>query len=352
MNVSRRSTVQAIGATVSLGAVPVLGEAQSTVRLPILKSTDGVVKEKRVSEAWNDHKLLARQVRTHVAEKFLPRDGIKQVGIVGGEGDIDGQQRLAVEVDLVDTTSTAVPRSIDGIPIQKREARESVKVCYNESKFTNTPGGVHFQIDDTGTSGAVVKDSSGTKYMLTAAHLGSDQCSNIDTEKAYQFGTEWGEVADHDSKDDWAVVEKTNSNFSFDPKIKLEGSTRIDVDGWVTQNGLETHVDTEDVKKMGTSTGVTKDKLNKISISGTDGYCTDWNGDGYEALCNVAKGDSGGPCWYEDDATLANYMIGIVNEGETDTLFDDCEGHNILNATQGYQAEAFVNSTNYEFDSP
>lgn len=342
-----------MGATAAMGAIPIIGEAKSTLRLPILKSADGVVKEKRVSEAWNDHKLLARQVRSHVAEKFLPRDGVKEVGIVGGDGGIDGQQRLAVEVDITeDVTASTIPQCIDGISVQTREARESVKVCYNESKFTDTPGGVTFQIEGVGTSGAVVKDSSGKRYMLTAAHLGSDQCSDINGEKAYQHGNKWGKVADHDSKNDWAVVEKTNSNFSMDPRIKLEKSKRIDVDGWVTQNGLETYVDSEDVKKMGTSTGVTKDQLNKISISGTDGYCTDWDGEGYEALCNTAKGDSGGPCWHRDDSTSGNYIVGLVNEGETDTLQDDCEGHNILDVTQGYQAEAFVNSTGYEFDSP
>lgn len=110
IRVSRRFAIRPMGATAAMGAIPIIGEAKSTLRLPILKSADGVVKEKRVSEAWNDHKLLARQVRSHVAEKFLPRDGVKEVGIVGGDGGIDGQQRLAVEVDITeDVTASTIP---------------------------------------------------------------------------------------------------------------------------------------------------------------------------------------------------------------------------------------------------
>lgn len=354
MGVSRRQAIRSIGSMVAISGSPSVILANSTVRLPVLRSKYGIVKEKHVSKEWNDHKLLVRQVRSSVAERFLPRDGVKQVGIVGGDGEIGGQQRLAIEVDVVDeATGAIIPSAIDGIAVKVREARNLAKICYNEAKFSDTPGGVPFRSDESGTTGAVIEDSSGKKYMLTAAHIASDQCTNINGETVNQWGNSWGKIADHSSKNDWAAVEKTNSNFNFDSKIKLEDSTRIPVDGWVTQSGLETYVGSETVEKMGVTTGHTAGELRKIAISGTDGYCTDWDGEGFESQANAYFGDSGGPCWYYDDSSVGYYMIGHFTETETrDLLKKTCNGDYMGDVTQGYQAEALVNSTDYVFDSP
>ena len=75
---------------------------------------------------------------------------------------------------------------------------------------------------------------------------------------------EVAEVIDYNAKKDWAVADITNNEFSYTNQIKLESNTYIEVQGWVTQDGLESYVGNETVKKMGVATGLTSGTLKKF----------------------------------------------------------------------------------------
>lgn len=79
--------------------------------------------------------------------------------------------------------------------------------------------------------------------------------------------------------------------------------------------------------------------------------CTDWNGDGFQAKTNTYSGDSGGPTYYTNDKGN-HFIVGIVQAGYWEDIYNStCQGNNEYNRAEGYQAEALVDTTFYDFGS-
>jgi hypothetical protein len=343
--------LQTTGIAVTAG-IPVVSSASATetVDIPILESPDGVEKWETVPRAWDEHRKHTRRVRQRVTDAYLNRPGVKEVSVVGGDDSIGWKGRLKIRVE-VDSESNhpSLPSAVEGVDVEVGEYRESKAVgCYNDSVYDPIPGGVVGTVEGSGTITCVVSHgSTGEKGLLTAAHL-ADRCTDdIVGDEFYQEdlgGTNVGNISVANSAKDWMISDIQSRDWK--DYIRLENSNEVTVKGWVNNNGLDSYVGSKTVEKMGKSTGHTTGELNKISISGTDTNCTNWEGEGVETKCAVAGGDSGGPIYIISNDKV--YLVAILQQGQWEKKFNStCNGNVIYNRGQGYQFIEFVNSSDY-----
>lgn len=275
----RRNVLKAIGGSVSLTGVSALVGANGpgTVEIPVLADPSGIREWETVPKSWAEHRLRVRAVNDEVRDRFLNHPAVEKIGITGSDKSIDGKNALEVEVEIWENEEPiSIPDEIDGVNISTTKAKESKKtdLCYNSGEiFYDVPGGVWADtVNGEGTFCCKVNDHSGSSVqsrLLTAAHVpASDQCSDDPTGTKFYMSDrdtkEVAEVIDYNAKKDWAVADITNNEFSYTNQIKLESNTYIEVQGWVTQDGLESYVGNETVKKMGVATGLTSGTLKKF----------------------------------------------------------------------------------------
>lgn len=352
MEFSRRRVIKAAGISTTVG-IPTISSASTvdSVEIPVFESVDGVEKYETVPRAWNEHRKQARRVKDRIVESYLSRSGVEEVSLTRGDSQIGGKQRLKIRVEVDPNKSPpSIPAERNGIRVEVGITRESRKLaCYNGDAYDPIPGGVFCQVSDMGLGTitcTVSGDTSGTKYLLTAAHLANSCDSDPVGESFYQNanGGLVGEVTDVNASKDWLVSDIQYRD--WEDKIKLEGTDRLPVKGWINDKGLETYVGSATMEKIGMMTGYTSGTLNKISISGDDEGCTDWNGNGIECKCVASGGDSGAPIYFKSQEGEA-YLVAILQQGQWPKFSNNCEGGTEYNRSQGYHFKDFVDSSDY-----
>lgn len=295
--VSRRDALRAGvqgGAFVTLGGVGVVARGER-VDVPVVMLGDEVAKTRTVPRRWWEHVQTARTVRESISSRFLARGPVEQVGTRLGSGTLAGRRKMKVAVHVSDpSVDVGLPDEVDGVEVEKLEAREMALTCDGNGSFDPVPGGVEF--DDSasglgGTTGCKVT-VNGSPRMLTAYHIWD---CNGDGDPAYQWSDRTGTVdgSYSNSRLDYATVTENNSSGIEYAEDIREG---LEVRGYAT-NYEVLMSDGDSVYKTGRNTDDTSGVIDEVDFSREFLGCVDINGEGILVTNIQRSGDSGSVTW-------------------------------------------------------
>jgi hypothetical protein len=167
--------------------------------------------------------------------------------------------------------------------------------------------------------------------MLTVAHLWYDEdstpCaddSDIRGNDAKVKGTKIGEVQYADVVQDYAVVEKTNSDWSFENRIDENTGGYPVCEGYVSESQLESWAAQSDypfifptpcLYQMGMTTGRTQGRIDGAHYYDAANPCVSFIDDGeahgVSTTVDFGKGDSGGPTYHMKDGKA--YLVSATS---------------------------------------
>lgn len=337
---------------------------QEYVRIPDAYQGNEVISWKKVPFEWYEQKELANQVADSLSVSLRGNPNVARVALTSDDNGIDKWNFLKVQIELIDPSEDmGVPNQIDGINISVKKAKqrhqtlsESGTGCENRFSKSNIPGGfMHESNSDgsgKGTTTAPVTDGS-KNYMLAAAHIFGTCSDNILGSSVYQSQVKYGEVTEKVQSRDWAVVDKTNSDFTFENNIHIPGDP-IHINGYLGRQSLEDKMANESAtEKVGISTGHSQGVIlsitsNKWADNPQWGYgCVDFSTDGVRVSNNQARGDSGAPVY--EYRGWACYMISIGSFGLGGDAGYSCNSQ-AYEETEGWPAYKFVENTKYVFN--
>lgn len=358
-----RTAVQS-GALVSLSGIGV-ASVERTIDVPVVKLGDEVIKTRTVPRAWWEHVLASRRVTNSIASQFLPKQEVKQVGTRLDSKKLAGRRKMRVAVHVPDTTvNINLPDEVEGVRVEKVEAKQMAPTCDGNQSFDPVPGGVQFN-DTNSTSASDLGGSTGCKVtvndsprMLTAHHIWDDCSAN--GESAYQWGDKTGTVDGTYSNatlDYATVTENNNSGIEYGEKIRTD-SFDYEVRSHVTN--YETLMDDGDtIYKTGRNTDTTTGQIDEVNFSRSYG-CTDIDNEGILVTNKQRNGDSGSVTWvvtqwpdgyFASIVSLATFGYG-TNCTANGSIGDECstcnntdEKVNEYTKSGGTSSEAIRNDT-------
>lgn len=300
--ITRRNTLKGLGASalgVSSVGLATANNGNNTVRIPVTKHGDKVLKWKEVPRSWYEHMNHSEQVRDEITKRYLDKSGIHGIASARWEKRFDGKYGLLVEVEVnPETYDGSLPDSKDGIPIRTTEAPDLRPGCCHHTDYDPVPGGVAVQAEVSGgvgigSAGFCVNDPNGNRRLLTANHLWGT-CGDSSGKTLNQHTDEFGVVDSYDADTDYALVRPTSTE-GVEYEVFVNG-IQYRVSGYKTTSGINDLITSgETCYQTGGTTCTTEGtiKANGFSTPGHD--CIDYEGAGVKANIVAGDGDSGGP---------------------------------------------------------
>lgn len=300
---SRRNALKGLGVGalgVSSIGLATATDRGDTVRIPITKRGDMVLKWKEVPRSWYEHMKHSKQVREEITLNHLDKPGIEGIATARWEKRFDGKYGLLVEVEVdPESYNGSLPDSKEGIPIRTTTAPNlRPGACCHHTDYDPVPGGVAVQAERStgrasGSAGFCVNDPDGNRRLLTANHLWGT-CEDSSGKTLYQHTDEFGLVDTYDTDTDYALVRPTSAE-GIDNAVFVDGFLYT-VSGYKTTSGINDLISTgETCYQTGGTTCTTQGTIeaNGLSTPGID--CIDYEGAGVKANIVAGDGDSGGP---------------------------------------------------------
>lgn len=339
--VTRRKVLKKLGVAGTTGLIGslllpsnVVGKTGDFVEIVTVRDRHGPVETKLVPISWYNHFKTSLRVLETNRTKLMAKNGVKRTGLVSSEKTFGGKSGFDIMVDLKETgVRENIPNNLGGIRVRTQIAEESklVSNCVNKDRHSDIPGGVEIEYEKNngdivaGTSfGRVWNSYDYNYYLMTAAHLFHDtnSCTDISGKVVQQgYDDNIGMVNDYNNQADYAIIEDTAASDQQYPQdyigmIEEGDGTQYDIDGYYTKEGLgDLKSSNEEIRSMGTTTGVTTGQIQEIGISENySGNCVTFEGEGVDTSCNVATGDSGGPVYNIVDGKART--ISMVNKTE------------------------------------
>ena len=295
-----------------------------------------------VPSKWYDHQRALRRVLERLRTRFENDANVRGLSYVPSERTAEGfpycrpeitvyptadQSRIAELPQSLKEVGVHVPAAIVNTDISIRRANGAF--VYNgfdcEQHLTRYPtsGGLYFQNSHGyfGTTGFRVYDQT-DEYMYTANHVvasGNCRCCVPNDSVFDATGVLIGTVDDGSKLTDWITLRG-----KWDKRI-WRGNRMIDVDGWVTRDGLDSLLgETSAIRQRGVISGFQTGTLTAIGAVNNSPSCTEIYGPsvrlnfpGY-----VRDGDSGGPIWWPN--VDGNYLITVLSGSENRGTYSKC----------------------------
>lgn len=338
-HVSRRSFMGAVGSAAIFGGTA-FARGIDTVEIPYIKSGDEVLVRKEVPKPWYQQVQRSKDAQERAFTKFANEAGVAGVSLARGKDTFGGKpgHRIRLHVDP-DEFNGAVPDQVNDVDVETAEARdEHLQSCVHYDDFSDVQGGItteayweengeeYLGYGTTCLRVEIEGDDDNTQYMLTAHHLWPDNCTQVSNEWALQNGSELGGVADSDVETDIALIQRTNSNKSFEGGINDE-TFNWDVSGYYTESSVSDMMSEgrDDLRSMGVTTGVTKGAIEDMNYYNSNS-CITWQGEGVVLDASSAEGDSGGPMYGLEEYFGNQYavMLGLNSVGFNDAGTTQC----------------------------
>lgn len=329
-------SVAGISALASLqGVAKGAGGSSDRVTIPIIKKGDTVVKEKEVPRKWFNHVQNARQAKQATVNQYKSHPGVVSVSRVRSKHRYGGRDGFNIQVGVrPDRARPELPDQVNDIPVKVvEESRFTPTACEVTDKVTPVPGGVEINPDQGGFGTTGIKvEQGGSYFMLTAAHLWDNQCSESIRGEACDIedGSYFGSVDEFDREADYALV--TPVGYNADDYIREDDGFAIaqyPVGGYYTSSGVDTLItDGKSARSMGIVSGETSGTVEENGTwQGWDCVNFEYYGVGIDV--HTIDGDSGGPVYrIEGDYAI---MVTINQYGDaTGTWSGTCNGASSL----------------------
>jgi hypothetical protein len=329
--VTRRQVLQTLGAGSIMFSAGVASSDEDTIRIPV-GNLKGETIYREVPADWWDHvqHVESVQAKRNVGSKAIA------TSICAGTNMVHGQKKLNLkmyyEPDLSeDDADDIFPDSVDGIPVQTEKA-DPDKIedgnCPLKKTFDPMVGGMD------GVGGTLCCRAYSMVHDEWVMVMTTHQISSRDNicndslggDDIYYDGKKMGEVLDWKGKYDWAAISEDGLDYSGDLVTEIEPSIQKEpINGeWTNYSYLLSK--SLPVVKIGGSTNREYGPILEYNYTRPKpGSCNDLENEGIKISMDAAKGDSGGPIYYNADGNimLIGMMVGLKGNRVDDSECDD-----------------------------
>ncbi|WP_154658693.1 hypothetical protein [Halopiger djelfimassiliensis] len=285
----------------------VVSAVDDTTKIPYVKHGDEVVSWKSVPTKWWEAEQEAVTAMQDLADQYEDHDAIAGVSVVNAETRIDGRPTSRVEIEIGhkhDPDTVAVPQTDHGVDVGMRhrpplEYHSPTSSCNDDwcdtSQYDLPPGGSRLDNGHSATCAVEYAGQDGLDHLMCSAHAVTDCGSSTPSTEVSHEGNTIGEVVEHNSAQDWAIIEN-DSEGSF-PRFSGEiAGHDVSVSGYVSEQALhEMRSSNETTYHRGAKTCTTEGSVDRVGIDLP--YDSSCEGSGmYVELDTCTYGnDSGGP---------------------------------------------------------
>ena len=303
--VSRRAVLTTVAGTPTLTYLgSVVSASDNSTEIPYIKYGDEVVKWKTVPKQWWEAEQQAVAAMKDLAAKYESHPAVTGVSLTNSEMRVNGRPTSRVEIDIGyehSAESFTAPETDYAVPVGVRQRGplelHSPSTSCNDNwcdttQYNKPRGGARLDGSHSATCRVEYDDRH---HLMCAAHAVTDCGAVTPSNKVHHEGGYIGEVVDHDSKEDWAIIEN-DPDGDFQNISGYIAGHNIRVSGHVSEEALnDMRSNGEEAYHRGAKTCTTQGPVKRTGIDLP--YSSDCEGSGiYVEIDNCTYGgDSGGP---------------------------------------------------------